>query len=430
MADIGNIVNVTVDRQTSPITVAGFGLPMFLGLHRGFTERYREYSSASAVGQDFSTTSPEYKAAQAFFGQAVSINKIAIGRRDSGIVTYTPVVANSQTYSVTLNGTLFSIPSDVDATATEIVTALTAAINGGSEPVTASGTTTLILTADVVGVPFSVKATTNLTPVYTPSAETITEAFDAVKLENNDWYGMALYSHVKADQLEAMAWSQANLKLFGTSSSDTNIVDQSATVDVTSIASAAKAASYDRSFIIYSADAASYPECALFGGELARDAGKATWAYKTLRGITVDNLTETQRTNALAKNCNVYISYAESSYTEAGKTCEGTFIDIIRDIDQYKSDIQVAVISRFFNLPKVPQTEVGAAIIQSELIATTRRAINSGILADDPAPVIFVPKVLDISTNDRANRILPDITITARIQGAFQYADIAITVTV
>ena len=430
MADISNIVNVTVDRQTSPVTVAGFALPMFLGLHKGFTERYRLYSSSSSVGADFSVDSNEYKAAQAYFGQGISINQIAIGRRDSGIVTYTPVVTNSTAYTITLNGTLFSFASDVDATATEIVTGLTSAINGGSEPVTASGTTTLILTADVVGVPFSVKASTNLTPVYTETAETITEAFDEVKLENNDWYGMNLYSHVKADVLEAAAWSQANLKLFGTSSSDADIVNTSASLDTSTIAYAAKAAGYDRTFLFYSADAAKYPECALFGGELARDAGKATWAFKQLSGITVDNLTATQRSNALAKNCNVYIPYAGKNMTEAGKTCEGTYIDIIRDTDQYKSDITVAVFSRFLNLPKIPQTEAGTAIILSELTAETQRAINSGILANDPAPVIFIPKVLDIATNDRANRILPDITITARIQGAFQHADIAITVTV
>ena len=78
-------------------------------------------------------------------------------------------VANSTDYTVTINGTAFTYTSSTNATSGEIVSGLISAINGGSEPVTASGTTTLILTADVAGTAFSDSVSTNL------SVSTITE---------------------------------------------------------------------------------------------------------------------------------------------------------------------------------------------------------------------------------------------------------------
>lgn len=328
MAAIDDIVNLVIDRQTTATTAAGFGLPLFLGLHKGFTQRYKEYGSLSEVGTDFATTSNEYIAAQRFFGQEISVRKIAIGRQDSTTVTYTPTVANSAVYEVDLNGTLFTFTSDVTATNLEIVTGLSAAINAGTEPVTASGTTTLILTADVGGVPFSVKASTNLVPVYA-TTETFTEALDAVQLESNDFYGVVSYSHVKVDVLEVAAWAEANLKLFGTASSDTTIINSTFDADTTSVAKALNALSYNRTFGFYSAEAAKYPEAAMFGGELAREAGAATWKFKQLTGIAVDNLTSSQQANAKAKKWNTYVPRAGVNMTQEGWVVSGVFIDYL-----------------------------------------------------------------------------------------------------
>lgn len=71
--------------------------------------------------------------------------------------TLTPTAANATVYTVTINGTNHSYTSDADATAAEIVTGLTSAINSGIEAsyVTASGSTTLIITSDTAGLPFT-----------------------------------------------------------------------------------------------------------------------------------------------------------------------------------------------------------------------------------------------------------------------------------
>lgn len=418
MPSISTVVSVQIDRQTKGIQNAAFGLPMFLGLHKAFPERVRFYQTLESVAEDFSTTSKEYKAAQSFFGQSISVAEIAIGRQASGdAVTFTPTVANNTAYTVVINGTTFSFTSDASALATEIVTGLTSAINAGSEPVTASGVSTLILTADVSGVPFSVQFSDNLTPAYTAS-ESLTAALTACALENNDWYGLHCYSHVKADILEVAAYAEAAKKLYGTSSSDSDILSSPGT-DTTSVAKALLDAGYERTYLLYSAVANTvYPECAWAGKELARSPGTSTWKFKTLAGVTVDSLTDTQYENALAKNCNVYVRIGGQNITVEGFVSGGEFIDTMRNIDYLVNQIQIDQYSRFVNLPKIPFTQSGISIVENELRGTIQRATVDGILADDTAVEYTIPKIKDISANDRANRILRGVKFKARIAGA------------
>ena len=76
-------------------------------------------------------------------------------------------VTNSLLYTVTINAVEYSYTSDIDATNDEIVAGLIAAINAGTEPVTASGTTTVILTADVAGTAFTTTVTAELSVATT-----------------------------------------------------------------------------------------------------------------------------------------------------------------------------------------------------------------------------------------------------------------------
>ncbi len=92
------------------------------------------------------------------------------------VSTLTPTAVNATRYTVNLSGKtlagaayseVFTYDSDADATAAEIVAGLLALINASTVPVTASGTSTLILTADTAGVPFTVDADPNLSVAAT-----------------------------------------------------------------------------------------------------------------------------------------------------------------------------------------------------------------------------------------------------------------------
>jgi len=69
MSDINQIVNVTITREDARVTRAGFGTPLALGVNAAFSERVRTYLNLSGVGEDFVSTTEEYKMAQMLFGQ-------------------------------------------------------------------------------------------------------------------------------------------------------------------------------------------------------------------------------------------------------------------------------------------------------------------------------------------------------------------------
>ena len=80
------------------------------------------------------------------------------------------IVADSTLYTVTINGTPLSFTSGIGATNNSIIAGLLAAVNAGAEPVTASGVSTLVITADVAGTAFTDTVTTNLsTSTTTPN---------------------------------------------------------------------------------------------------------------------------------------------------------------------------------------------------------------------------------------------------------------------
>ncbi len=74
-------VTITITADTLGVAKAGFGVPMLLSANAVFAERIRYYDDLAGVAVDFPvTTSPEYLAASAIFGQSPHPEQIAIGR--------------------------------------------------------------------------------------------------------------------------------------------------------------------------------------------------------------------------------------------------------------------------------------------------------------------------------------------------------------
>lgn len=81
MSGLNDIVTITITSATAGVQQAGFGVPLILSHTAGWTERVRFYTDLDGVVSDFaSTTSPEYLAAVALFGQEPRPPRIAIGR--------------------------------------------------------------------------------------------------------------------------------------------------------------------------------------------------------------------------------------------------------------------------------------------------------------------------------------------------------------
>jgi len=102
----------------------------------------------------------------------------------ANITTITLVTANVpvEQYTQTINGTPYTYVSDGTPTATEVCNGLRALINAdGPLPVTASGTTTLILTADVVGASFTHSPSANMSTVDNTPSTTATAVVTGLK---------------------------------------------------------------------------------------------------------------------------------------------------------------------------------------------------------------------------------------------------------
>jgi hypothetical protein len=260
--------------------------------------------------------------------------------------------------------------------------------------------------------------------------ETYTEALDAIREVSDDWYGLAIESRSTAQQLEVATWAEANEKLFATADNDTNIVNQAQGVDTTSIASELQDAALARSFVVYhdTSDGSvandRWPDLAWLGRMLPTQPGSATWAFKTLAGVPVVQLTSTQRKNALDKNANTYEVRGGVNITRDGTTGSGEYIDIIVGVDWLKARMTERIYSKLVNLPKIPYTDAGIAIVEAEVRAQLADGIAAGLLAADPAPVVTVPKAKDVPTNDKAQRILRNVRFTATLAGAVHAVEV------
>lgn len=237
-------------------------------------------------------------------------------------------------------------------------------------------------------------------------------------------------THVKADQLEIAQFAQGARKLYITSSSDVNIINQSQSADTTSVGKAFQDNGYDRAAVIYSGNAnTQYPEAGFLGVMFSFNAGAATMEFKTLAGDTVDNLTATQITNAKSKNVITYIQRGGRNTVHSPTTGDGTFVDIIRDLDYAASDLQVSIYSLMINLPKIPMTNRGLAIIEGAVRDSALRSAGLGIFDPDSIEVIM-PRVEDLSANDRALRKVTGIQVNARMAGAVHFTSVLIQATV
>ena len=429
---LNEIVNVNINVANVAVSRASFGTMLHLGLHKIFTERFRLYTGVQGLLDDgFDPSSVEVAIATAVFSQAIVPPSIKVGRRQSddiSSITPNPVVDNTA-YTVTINGTAFSVNSGVAATATSIATLLFTAINAGGEPVTATDNTgSISLSPDVAAVPYSASTTANLDVIVDAAgAESLTVAISEIRNVDDDWYALTSESHAVADIAEVAAVIQTLKKIYAYSTNEAATIT-SGTGDIFSTLSALN---FDRTIGLYDPDADTmFPEAAWLGVMLPKDPGSATWAFKTLVGQDADTLTPTESSNARGKNGNTYETLGGVDITRFGTSAEGEFMDITRGVDWLESRMQERIFAKLVAADKIPYTEQGVAIIEAELRAQLRDAIAAGVVAAEPAFSITTPVVATISSVVKATRCLPTINFTATLQGAIHKVVVVGSVTV
>lgn len=287
--------------------------------------------------------------------------------------------------------------------------------------------------------------------------ETPAACIAALALKSTAWYGCMFAASTMPTSAQSLAVSAeveafTLTRVFGVSTQDTGCLSALVTND---IASLMKAGSYAQSTVQYSSSEP-YVMASLFGRAFSVDfnAQNSTieLMYKQEPGVTAENLVDGQADALKAKNCNVYAAYDNgTSIIQYGVMSSGAYFDEIQGLDWFQNAVQTSVYNLLYTAStKIPQTEAG----QNQLVNAVSQvcgnqpggAVYNGLAGPGTwnstdvfgslktgqyLPLGFyayTPSVNLQSESDRAARVAPPIQVALKLAGAFQEADVIVTV--
>ncbi|RLB85534.1 MAG: hypothetical protein DRH26_18200 [Deltaproteobacteria bacterium] len=476
---IKRFIDVEIRKDTPRVSAAGFSVLMVITDSDllSTTVRNKSFLSAAAVDQFFGDGTEESLAADAFFFQDPFLtdqpHEMQFGRYvDASIAALIECGSSPETtvatwnlvsdgeFVVTIDGGAvsltaldFTLATSLDDVATVIDTALGANgdcyflinrfnINSGTTGA-ASTITVLDTVAAPAGTDISGSAYLDGDIVVSPTnlggsilsqgqvAETVETAITNIEDANDDWYAMgALKKYRDTTDAEDMVdeiESRRKMFLIATNDSNTLVLN-----DTSTFMYYIKNLNYKRSGGIYHDNATLYPDMSWMGQQLPKDVGSTNWAFKELAGIpegaevTIPAvaLTELQKDAALNVNCNVYTSTLSADFVYLGTMGggknidkEGEFIDIIRNIDFLQARTEEGLMSLLLEKEIIPFTNAGITMVDTRLKSRLDQyGVKQGILVDGSITTYF-PKRSEVDQSDRDDRLLPDGTFTAELQG-------------
>jgi hypothetical protein len=257
----------------------------------------------------------------------------------------------------------------------------------------------------------------------------------AIKLADPDWYGLALSHNSRAIIEEAADWAAAERVFFAYNTSDYQAFSPS---DANNIGKILKDKSYTN--MIGYVDSNSTAGFAGAGGLAERlpfDPGAPPYAggtfdAKTIRGVTVDPLSETQKANVRLVNLIPFTETAGLAMTLDGKTPGGKFADQVRFEDWFQIRLQEDWVQAKVNNGRIPYDNRGRAILESVCRARIAAGLRSGGIspedADGNPPEVHVPAISEQTQTDRQNRVFKGVRIAFKYAGAIQTTEFLVNV--
>lgn len=451
------IVSSTITRDTLFPSRAGFGTALFVAFHSLWAARVRQFSSlpavkAAVIAGGGTNNHPIVRAAAKYFGQNPHPKTFVVGRRSTFTQVVTLTVQNVTVgYVYTLDvfnpstGVTTAINYTVltGATTTTVATALAALIDAATD-VVATSALAVITATTTAGLLVGYR---NLPPISDllirdTSVEAGLDAdMDAILLATKltkglvSWYGIALDHSSEAEILTLAAWAEANTCIYCPRTSDGAVANAGVTTDV---ASDLKAAGYTRTFPLFAQYATDdYRDLAWLAKVLPEQPGTATWSFKSLAGVTYDNLEDEESANIRAKRCSTYQNGAGLSITFEGATSAGEFIDLVVSTDFLNARISEDVYAFLAKAKIVLYNQKGIdsvlAVVQNRLNRSTKNPnpiLSTDVDSDGAslAPSVTPILVSDVDASDKATRRLTGVTWFGRFNGAIHGVDISGTI--
>jgi hypothetical protein len=433
MVAIDNVVGFNVVIQDAAPSVPNFGIIAVIAYNTVSPERLVYDTTpdgrSAMVVDGFATTHPAYRKNAGIGGQSPQVPQIKVYNRATPNVqalTLTPTnLAPGRKYEFEINGVQISHTNGASETATTICNEFRSQISDAAASlpnVTTGGTTTLLLSlTSAAGVRTYLKGVPKYLTVKDSSPDAgIATDLAAALLEDPDFFGVLIDSESEAELNAAAAWCATNGKMFHGRSMDTDIL----TGVTTDVCSDLKAALNAFAKVWYSRDAPAELDAAIMGREFSRNPGSTTWENKQLNNITADPLTPTEVTNAVAKNCGLYLPYGDTAATHNTMAASGRFLDITRDTAWLQANAQADVFRYLLNQEKVPFTQKGIDGMEDVLRARFTLAEAAGVL--DAGWDITLPTIDQIDPADKAaRRLVASDAFAGIFQGAIHGVDIS-----
>lgn len=489
---VSRVVRVQVSLALRAAQGRDFGALLILGTSTVITapEVMRLYNDIESVAADFGTTSEEYKAANLYFQQSPQPLNLYIGKMSktavpatAGTLTGAQLNAAEQrienfsavtdgALNITIDGAEKNITAvDLSAvtTLTEVATAVTAKL-GGAVVTWNAVTSHFLITSpttgatSIVGIPTAAGAGTDLSPLLGIDAASNPVAVNGTAAHSGsaapsvvvalgysaDWYGLVIADTTMTDQdhldVAALIGSASDSRVYGVTSADAKVLDGT---DATDIASKLKAAGYGRAFCQYSK--VPYAAASAFGRAFTvnflGNNTTITLKFKQEPGITAETVTAQQADTLKAKNCNVFVRYAnDTAIIQEGVMANGDFFDERHGLDWLQNYVQ----NNLWNLlytsnTKIPQTEAGVTRLVTNVEQSMDQSVNNGLVAPgvwSGGPVgqvqpgdtltkgyyVYANPLSTQAQADREARKAPVIQVAAKLAGAVHFADVLIDV--
>jgi hypothetical protein len=446
MSKLDSIVNVRVSSQTKQVKIKSFGIAAFVAYQTIMPGRINEIEDTDdLITAGFGTDHAVYRGIAKIFGQKNAPNKVKLitidtapahtveislktGAATTGtIIKFKTKVRDGVGLEVAVS---YTVPGA--STLTSVHAAVAALITNSGVTPTASASKISCVTAggkllDVYDIEMSIgRDKIDIKDVTAAPGTGYATALGLAKALDSDWY--AVSSDVNSDavvkEIAAYIETQANVYFYNLSSLD--VGDNTSTTDTQA---ALATLSYDRSAGLDKLD--SVLNCGgagWMGAVLATTPGSATWAFKSIAGVPVDNQNGKESVIE-GKHGNYYSEIGGANVTLPGQVCSGEFIDIIIFSDWIKARLQERVFALFVNNPKVAFTDAGGDKIRAVIHSVLEEGISAnGLVRDltlDPAfgYSILIPKAADLDDSFKVARKWPNIVVQTRLAGAVHAVD-------
>jgi hypothetical protein len=396
---LSDIVDVVVQVSPQFAVPPTFNQGLIIGNSAVITHatRIEQFSSLSAMlTAGYTTSSPEYIAAQLYFDQSPQPQYLWVGLQDStSLNTVIPHAGNA--------GANYKVG--------DVITVVQSGASGGQATVTSIGTGGVVTGLSVLtandgtgyspntGLATTGGSGTGLEVDITLVGETPLTAVQNCRTAQNAWYACMVTTAVDADHLAIAAYAQAATPpmMYFLTTSDVAVLNNT----TGNLCATLQANAYKRVFSLYSTTQAGaapnnvYACAAAMGVMMGLNTGLAgsyfTMMFEELVGVLPEPLTQNQ-VNTLCGtvgqsfgiNANVYVGYANAyQFLQQGTVANSQFADEILNLDMLVAAMQYNVMNVLVGQPSVAQTDPGQtqlihAVNQACIAAVTRGYLASG----------------------------------------------------